>query len=52
LVQKKKITIFDPIKVALFTEQCGVSLVYILVALVEIYKNYTLCPMVSHIITM
>jgi hypothetical protein len=27
LVQKKN-TIFDPIKVALFSEQCGVILVY------------------------
>jgi hypothetical protein len=28
LVQKKKNTIFDPIKVALFSGQCGVILVY------------------------
>jgi hypothetical protein len=28
LVQKKKNTIFDPIKVALFSEQCGLILVY------------------------
>jgi hypothetical protein len=27
-VQKKKITIFDPIKVAFFTWLCGVILVY------------------------
>jgi hypothetical protein len=48
LVQKTKITIFDPIKVPLFSKQCGVILLYSCSSRRDLQESYPMSHGISY----